>query len=68
MQMSNTTDIQTVTQPEKSEFIKTSMSLPVDVHRAIRIEALNRGVDAQEIWAEAGREYLAKRQPKTSAA
>jgi len=40
--------------------IKTSFRLPSDLWTAARIEALKRGVDAQDIVAEALAQYLKK--------
>ena len=40
--------------------MKTSMSLPVDLWTAARIEALKRGIDAQDLVAEALAAHLKK--------
>lgn len=39
---------------------KTTLSLPADLWRQTKIEAINRGVDAQDIVAEALAQYLKK--------
>lgn len=40
--------------------MKTSLSLPVDLWTAARIEALKRGIDAQDLVAEALAAHLKK--------
>jgi len=42
------------------KMVKTSLSLPEDVWKAARIKAIERGVDAQDIVAEALEKYLGK--------
>ena len=42
------------------QMMKTSMSLPVDLWTAARIEALKRGIDAQDLVAEALAAHLKK--------
>jgi hypothetical protein len=54
--MANNTATQTLAQAEG--FQQTTLKVPVDVWRAVRIEALNRKVDAQDIWVEAVRKLL----------
>ena len=43
-----------------SKTMKTSMRLPTDLWTAVRIEALKKGVNAQDIVAEALKVYLKK--------
>ena len=44
----------------EEETVKTSLRLPDDLWKAARIKAIERGVDAQDIVAEALRQYLRK--------
>ena len=39
---------------------KTTMSLPADLWKETKIEAIKRGIDAQDIVAEALEQYLKK--------
>lgn len=57
-QMAANTDIQKVPQAETGDFQKTSMSIPADLHLAVRIEAMKRRMDAQDLWVEAMRRFL----------
>ena len=42
------------------ETVKTSLRLPDDLWKAARIKAIEQGLDAQDIVAEALRQYLRK--------
>ena len=44
--------------------VKTSLRLPEDLWKAVRIKAIERGVDAQEIVADALAAYMRKRGAK----
>jgi hypothetical protein len=52
--------LQRVTAMPKEARAKTTLSLPADLWRQTKIEAINRGVDAQDIVAEALAQYLKK--------
>ena len=49
-----------VTDMPKGKTAKTTMRLPVDLWKETRIEAVKRGIDAQDIVAEALAQYLKK--------
>jgi hypothetical protein len=44
--------------PSEVKMVKTSLRLPADLWTAARIRALERGIDAQELVAEALRMLL----------
>lgn len=44
----------------RAKKVKTSLSLPADLWTAARIRALEAGMDAQDLVAEALAEYLRK--------
>ena len=44
----------------KDKRSKTTMSLPSELWRATKIEAIKRGIDAQDIVAEALAQYMKK--------
>ena len=44
----------------EEETVKTSLRLPDDLWKAARIKAIEQGLDAQDIVAEALRQYLRK--------
>ena len=45
---------------QKEQMVKTTMSLPERLWKATKIRAIETGVDAQDIVAEALREHLTK--------
>lgn len=47
-------------QKTKERMVKTSLNLPADLWRAVRLEAVKRDCDAQDLVAEALRRYLTK--------
>ena len=47
-----------ITEMPKDQTAKTTMRLPAELWKAARMEALKRGVDAQDIVAEALTRYL----------
>ena len=49
-----------VTDMPKDKTAKTTMSLPADLWKQTKIEAIKRGVDAQDIVAEALTQYFKK--------
>ena len=49
-----------VTDMPKEKTAKTTMRLPADLWRETKIQAIKRGVDAQDIVAEALAQYLKK--------
>lgn len=48
------------TKRTETKMAKTSMALPLDLWTAFRIEALKRGMDAQDLVAEALAAFLKK--------
>jgi predicted DNA binding CopG/RHH family protein len=49
-----------VTDMPKEKTAKTTMRLPADLWRETKIQAIKRGVDAQDLVAEALAQYLKK--------
>jgi hypothetical protein len=52
----------TVTQPE--ETVQTTLTVPVDVWRAIKTRAMDERTSAQAIWIAAARAYMGLADPK----
>lgn len=63
--MASNSTTQTVSQQERE---KTTIAVPADLMKAVRIESIESGTDQQDLWAEAMREFLRKRVSARSAA
>jgi len=56
--MSDNRTTQTLAQQDETEYQQTTLRVPIDVWRAVRTEAFNRNISAQEIWIEGVRKLL----------
>jgi hypothetical protein len=54
--MSTNQTIKTISQADETQ--QVTIRVPEDLHRAVKIEAINRKATAQDIWIAAVRKYL----------